>query len=76
MMLPRLTFSHSTPDYVQTLSYPGNEFRLPVLNEPKRGLPVSGVYALEMERSGYLELQRYINGKSYDSSFKVSNMFF
>ena len=73
LMLPQLSTSLSSYDNTQRLSYTNNELRLPSLSETSRGRPLSGVYALQMEQSGYLELRKYINEKRNHSLFRVIN---
>ena len=73
IMLPQLSTSLCSYDNTQRLSYTNNELRLPSLSETSRGRPLSGVYALQMEQSGYLELRKYISEKRNHSFFKVIN---
>ena len=70
-MFPRLSYSHCSSDGLQRLSYRNNDFKLPILTDTNRGRPLSGLYALQMEQSGYLELHKYINEKRSQSLFKV-----
>ena len=70
-MFPQLSYNRLGTDPVQTLSYTNNKFRLPVLTDTKRGRPLSGLYTIQMEQNGYLELHKYINEKRNHSLFKV-----
>ena len=71
IMFPRLSYSQTGYDSAQKLSYTNNDLRLPLLSETTRGRPLSSVYALQMEQSGYLELRKYINEKRSHTLFKV-----